>query len=52
MVVKDRPIPVKIYFNQAILGRIPPNHPKIPTIEDDIRAKETGHKVKKPWIIT
>lgn len=44
MKVKDRTIPMKNYFNKAILGRIPPNHPKIPVIEDDIRTQEAGHK--------
>lgn len=44
MIVKKRTKPRKIYFNEAILRRIPANHPKIPIIVADIGNKEAGHK--------
>ncbi len=39
---KARVRPRKLYFNEAIIGRVRPNHPKIPIIEEDNRRKEAG----------
>lgn len=39
---KSRVRPRKLYFNESIMRRVRPNHPKIPIIEEDNRRKEAG----------
>jgi hypothetical protein len=43
LILKKSTIPRKIFFNNAVLGRIPPNHPKIPMIEEDSSRIEAGY---------
>ena len=43
LIYKKRSYPRKISFNNAILARIRPNHPKIPTVEEDSRRIEAGY---------
>jgi hypothetical protein len=42
LIHKKRMIPRRLLFSKAILGRLPPNHPVIPLIEEDIRRREAG----------
>jgi hypothetical protein len=44
LIMKTRSKPSKLYFNDAILSRLPGNHPKIPIIEEDNNIKFAGHK--------
>lgn len=43
LIVKERTKPMKSFFNEAILGRIPANHPQIPEIEIDNGRSEAGY---------
>lgn len=43
MIVKPRPIPLKVLFNHALIARLNPNHPKIPQLENDIRKFMAGY---------
>ncbi|WP_147532103.1 nuclease-related domain-containing protein [Bacillus marasmi] len=43
MIHKERTKPRILLFNEAILGRIHPNHPKIPFILDSISRHEAGY---------
>lgn len=47
MIVTERTIPRKMLFNEAILRRLPANHPKIPVIENDHSRCESGYKGEK-----
>jgi hypothetical protein len=44
LIMKARSKPSKLDFNDAILGRLKTNHPKIPIIQNDYRIKEAGHR--------
>lgn len=43
MIHKARSKPRILHFNEAILGRIPANHPKVPMILDSINRHEAGY---------
>lgn len=44
---KNRIRPRKLYFNEAALRRVPPNHPKIHFIAEDSRRREAGYAGEK-----
>lgn len=43
MIIKPRPIPLKVLFNHALIARLNPNHPKIPQLKNDIRKFMAGY---------
>ena len=43
LILKKRTTPRKIFFNNAVLGRIRTDHPKISLIEEDNRRIEAGY---------
>ncbi|WP_041580728.1 nuclease-related domain-containing protein [Bacillus sp. 1NLA3E] len=47
MADKNRIRPRKLYFNEAALRRVPPNHPKIHFIAEDSRRREAGYAGEK-----
>ncbi|WP_180956562.1 nuclease-related domain-containing protein [Bacillus canaveralius] len=44
MIVKERTVPVKIKLGKALLRRLPKNHPKRATIEQDLAKGQAGYK--------
>ncbi len=47
MIAKKRVVPLKIRQLEALLRRLPPNHPKIPLIEQDLIKRRTGYRGEK-----
>ncbi|MCM3586898.1 NERD domain-containing protein [Mesobacillus maritimus] len=47
MYIKPRPIPLNVHFSQALIPRLPSNHPKIPLIERDLRSFMSGYRGEK-----
>ncbi|CAM3902928.1 nuclease-related domain-containing protein [Mesobacillus zeae] len=44
MIVKPRKVPLKIEILEALLRRLPFNHPKIPTIQTALTNRKAGYK--------
>ncbi|MED3984662.1 nuclease-related domain-containing protein [Peribacillus simplex] len=44
MIVKKRKVPLAIRKLRALACRLPPNHPKIPVIMNDLKKREAGYK--------
>lgn len=44
MIIKKREIPLSIHKLQVLLRRIPPNHPKIPFINENLNKMLAGYK--------
>lgn len=44
MIVKKRKVPLAIRKLRALACRLPPNHPKIPLIMNDLKKREAGYK--------
>ncbi|RYI28901.1 NERD domain-containing protein [Bacillus infantis] len=47
MIAKKRVVPLKIRQLEALLRRLPPHHPKIPLIEQDLIKRRTGYRGEK-----
>ncbi|MGD6894708.1 nuclease-related domain-containing protein [Bacillus infantis] len=47
MIAKKRVVPLKIRQLEALLRRLPPNHPKIPLIEQDLIKRRAGYRGEK-----
>ncbi|AZB44398.1 NERD domain-containing protein [Bacillus sp. FJAT-42376] len=47
MIVKERKTPLKILKLQALLRRIPPNHPKIPFLKEELYKRLAGFRGEK-----
>ncbi|MFP3508718.1 nuclease-related domain-containing protein [Peribacillus sp. SIMBA_075] len=44
LIVKKRKVPLAIRKLRALVYRLPPNHPKLPIIMNDLKKREAGHK--------
>lgn len=44
MIVKKRKVPLAIRKLRALTYRLPPNHPKLPLIMNDLKKREAGYK--------
>ncbi|EIJ80702.1 nerd domain-containing protein [Bacillus methanolicus PB1] len=44
MIAKQRKIPIRIQIYEALLRRLPKNHPKRPEIEEDALKRQAGYK--------
>ncbi|UYZ21857.1 nuclease-related domain-containing protein [Mesobacillus jeotgali] len=44
MIEKGRTYPIRLLMYEALMERIKPNHPKIPLIEQDYKARRAGYK--------
>ncbi|TLS35332.1 nuclease-related domain-containing protein [Pseudalkalibacillus caeni] len=44
MIVKEREFPLSILKLQALLRRLPPDHPKIPSIKEELKKRTAGFK--------
>ncbi|WP_456272221.1 nuclease-related domain-containing protein [Bacillus sp. AK031] len=47
MIIKKLTVPLIIQQNEALLGRLRSNHPKIPEIKDDLGKKLAGYRGEK-----
>ncbi|WP_442598570.1 nuclease-related domain-containing protein [Neobacillus sp. D3-1R] len=47
MIKKPRPKPLKVPFCEALEQRIDPNHPKLPTIKNDLGSYSSGYHGEK-----
>ncbi|CAH0235044.1 hypothetical protein SRABI96_02775 [Peribacillus sp. Bi96] len=47
MIVKQRKVPLTILKLRALVRRLPPNHPKISSIMNDLNKREAGYKGEK-----
>ncbi|MDO7485274.1 hypothetical protein Q5O89_03710 [Peribacillus frigoritolerans] len=50
LIVKERKVPLAIRKLRALVCRLPPNHPKIPLIMNDLKKREAGYKGNAPLI--
>lgn len=44
MIVKQRKVPLTILKLRALVRRLPPHHPKVPSIMQDLNKREAGYK--------
>lgn len=44
MILKERKIPLLIRKLEALLRRLPPHHPKIPLIQEELNKRIAGNK--------
>lgn len=44
MIVKQRKVPLTILKLRALVRRLPPHHPKMPSIMQDLNKREAGYK--------
>ena len=44
LIVKKRKVPLAIRKLRALAYRLPPNHPKVPLIMNDLKKREAGYK--------
>lgn len=44
MIVKKRKVPLAIRKLRALASRLPPNHPKLPLIMNDLKKREAGYR--------
>lgn len=44
LIEKGRTYPIRLLMYEALMERIKPNHPKIPLIEQDYKARRAGYK--------
>ncbi|MFJ7366272.1 nuclease-related domain-containing protein [Peribacillus frigoritolerans] len=44
LIVKKRKVPLAIRKLRALACRLPPNHPKVPLIMNDLKKREAGYK--------
>jgi Nuclease-related domain len=44
LIAKQRKIPIRIKIDEALLRRLPKNHPKRPEIEEDVLKRRAGYK--------
>lgn len=43
MIIKERKVPLSIQTREALLRRLPPNHPKRPEIKEDLKIAQAGY---------
>ncbi|WP_108670273.1 nuclease-related domain-containing protein [Peribacillus acanthi] len=43
MIIKDLKVPISIHFLEALLRRLPPFHPKIPYLKEELNIRQAGY---------
>ncbi|WP_352923874.1 hypothetical protein [Peribacillus simplex] len=44
LIVKKRKVPLAVRKLRALACKLPPSHPKVPLIMNDLRKREAGYK--------